>query len=68
MADADPEDMHRIWEFPEGRKGKSTAVSMVVLKEVREPRGDLSAACDRIMMLENAECCWTARKPVRWGV
>ena len=52
MADADPEDMHRIWEFPEGRKGKSTAVSMVVLKEVCGPRGDLSAACDRIMMLE----------------
>jgi hypothetical protein len=50
VADADPEDMHRIWEFPEGRKGKSTAVSMVVLKEVCGPRGDLSAACDRMRL------------------
>ena len=70
MADADPEDMHKIWEFTEGRKGKSKAVSMVVLKEVCEPRGDLSAACDRIPNNDagNAECCWTARKQVRWGV
>ena len=36
------------------RVGKASArqSSMVVLKEVCEPRGDLSAACDRIMMLE----------------
>jgi hypothetical protein len=39
VADADPEDMHRIWEFPEGRKGKSRAVSMVVLKEVANRAG-----------------------------
>jgi hypothetical protein len=44
--------MQKIWESTEGRKGKSKAVSMVVFKEVCEPRGDLSAACRRIMMLE----------------
>ena len=32
MADADPEDMHKVWEFAESRKGKSKAVRMVVLR------------------------------------
>jgi hypothetical protein len=41
----------RYGSSPRVGKARARQSSMVVLKEVCEPRGDLSAACDRIMML-----------------
>jgi len=51
VADADPEDMRKIWDLLESMPSDGKAVGMEFVKRACKPRGDFPAACYRTMIV-----------------